>query len=96
MVRGEGIKKYAKGIKKARPSAKVVIGPGIIGPNGGDSCGTAIVFDNAIDVKPPTPDSCCDERYDMFWDAYEIVPGRISVATCKYCIKNEVLMASAI
>ena len=48
--------------------------PGIPGPKGGDSCGTAIVVGRHLDPKPPLVDE--EQKYNMKWEAYEIVNGR--------------------
>ena len=94
MVRGDDVKKYVRGVKKARAKAKVIIGPGIQGPRGGDSCGTAIVCAKAVDVKPPVPEATDEEKYNMSWEAYEVVPGRITAATCNCWGKGELLIVS--
>ena len=92
MAREEEVKGYVKKMKKARPKSKVIVGPGIMGPNGGDSCGTAMVFQKALDIKPPIPDDANRAEYRMGWDAYEIVLGRITAAICNAWDNTELLI----
>ena len=42
MARGEAVAKLVKQAKKGLKGGKVIVGPGIEGPKGGDSCGTRI------------------------------------------------------
>ena len=92
MSRGDAFKKMVNKLRKGR--RKVVAIEGIDGPSGGDSCDTAMVFPNWIDIKPPSLDEVDDKEYGMAWKDYVIAPGRIVAASVNRWGPFAVLMSS--